>query len=236
MKVLIADQSGVVSLRNVKKKTLEKHYISAGKHYVYRKATFHYNPYEDKFYWVGTKRKNRRYGHKSTIYVRMEPPPEKKVVPVKFYTYFYLATATYQSSPFPRLPPEEKALLDAPVKNPEEEESETFLVTARCMHWKYQNFDFGGGDYPEKWRVGLLSDILHEIMYSGRKDMHGKWKMWRVTERDKVSVGLPEKRKKDKEGKTMKVYKNFKDLIEAIKNRFEEEWDSVKGGKDEESI
>ena len=198
-KVFITDSNGRVSLRKVRKPTLEKEYVSAGKHYVYSKATFHYNPMEGKFYWLGAKRKNRRFGHKSEIYVRLEPAQMRKAIPVQFDTYFYPASEKDQPSPFPEL-------------------HGTFWVTVKAKAWKYEHHDFG--EYPEAWRVGLLSDILHSIMYNRGKNMtEGEWKLWRIPEYDnKVDVRLPEKRQKG-----TKLIKSFGDLIKEIGDAFDRE-------------
>ena len=198
-KVFIADSNGRVSLRKVKKSTLEKEYVSAGKHYVYRKATFNYDPVAGKFYWLGAKRKNRRFGHKSEIFVRLEPAPTRKAIPVQFDTYFYPASEKDQPSPFPEL-------------------HKTFYVTVKAREWEYQYHDFG--TYEEPWRVGLLSDITHRIMYNRGKNMtEGEWKLWRIPEYDnKVDVRLPEKRQKG-----TKVIKTFEELIKEIRLSFDEE-------------
>ena len=200
-KVFIADSNGRVSLRKVSKSksTLEKEYVSAGKHYVYRRATFNYDPVAGKFYWLGAKRKNRRFGHKSEIFVRLEPAPTRKAIPVQFDTYFYPASEKDQPSPFPEL-------------------HKTFYVTVKAREWEYQYHDFG--TYEEPWRVGLLSDITHRIMYNRGKNMtEGEWKLWRIPEYDnKVDVRLPEKRQKG-----TKVIKTFEELIKEIRLSFDEE-------------
>ena len=198
-KVFITDSNGRVSLRKVRKSTLEKEYVSAGKHYVYRKATFHYDPMEGKFYWLGAKRKNRRFGHKSEIYVRLEPAPTRDAIPVKFYTFFYPAEVKEQSSPFPML-------------------DQTFYVTMKARNWKYEHYDFG--EYEEPWRVGLLSDILHHFMYNTKKNMLTQpYKMWRVDLTiDKAEVMLPERRQR-----STKLIKAFEDLIREIGDAFDRE-------------
>ena len=208
-KVFIADSNGRVSLRKVRKSTLEKEYVSAGKHYVYRKATFNYDPMEGKFYWLGAERKNRRFGHKSEIFVRLEPAPTRKAIPatiltsssemaipVKFYTFFYPAEVKEQSSPFPML-------------------DKTFYVTMNARNWKYEHYDFG--EYEEAWRVGLLSDILHIYMYNTKKNMLTQpYKMWRILLTvDKADVLLPEKRPKGE-----KIIGTFEELVKEIGNAF----------------
>ena len=195
-KVFIADTNGRVSLRKLKKSTLEKEYVSAGKHYVYRRATFNYDPMEGKFYWLRAKRKNRRFGHKSEVFMRLEPAPTRKAIPVQFDTYFYPASEKDQPSPFPEL-------------------HETFYVTMKAREWRYRHHDFGM--YEEPWRVGLLSDILHRIMYNWGKGMtEEEWKLWRIPEyEDKVGVHLPEKKLKGE-----KIIGTFGELIKEIVEAF----------------
>ena len=198
-RVFVADSRGVVSLRRMSRRTFDRKYMSAGRHYVYRKARFRYDALENRFYWVGAKRKNRRFGHKSEIFVRIEQPQQRKAIPVQFDTYFYPANQADQPSPFPEL-------------------HRTFWVTIKAKAWKYEHHDFG--EYPEAWRVGLLSDILHSIMYNRGKGMtEGEWKLWRIPEyENKVDVRLPEKRKKG-----VKVIQSFVGLVQEIEDAFEKE-------------
>ncbi len=205
-RVFVADSRGVVSLRRMSKRTFDRKYMSAGRYYVYRKARFRYDALENRFYWVGAKRKNRRFGHKSEIFVRIEPAPvrkavlksvsEKKAIPVKFYTFFYPAEVNEQSSPFPEL-------------------DETFYVAMEARNWKYEHYDFG--EYKEPWRVGLLSDILHHFMYNTKKNMLMQpYKMWRIElSVDKADVLLPERMP---EG--VKLIRTFDDLIREIGDAF----------------
>jgi hypothetical protein len=201
-KVYVKQQNGAVVLRKVSVKTLRKHYITAEsltgkKYYVYRKAKLEYDPIENEFYWIGAKAKYRRSHHKATIYIRKTPPPEKRAIEIRFDTYFAPAHAE-QPSPFPEL-------------------HQSFWVPKAAVNWTYTFFDFG--TYNERWRIGLLSDILHRIMYNAGKSMYdGSWKLWRIPEyEDKVAVKLPGK-KKDSEP----VYRDFELLIEAINHAFEE--------------
>ena len=201
-RVYIKQQNGKVVLRKVKSKTLKSKYaraeeITGKKYYVYRKAFMLYEPVQNEFYWVNAKAANRRTHHKATIYVRLEPPPERRAIEVRFDTYFAEAHAE-QPSPFPEL-------------------HKSFWVPKSAVDWTYTYFDFG--NYPERWRVGLLSDILHRIMFNTGKQMYsGRWKLWRIPEyENKVDVKLPGK-KKDKEP----VYRDFESLIEAINKAFEE--------------
>ena len=201
-KVDVRYQNGDVVLRKVSVKTLRKKYVTAEsitgkKYYVYRKAKLEYDPVENEFYWVNAAARNRRSHHKATIYIRKTPPPEKRAIEIRFDTYFAEAHAE-QSSPFACL-------------------HQSFWVPKEAINWTYTFFDFG--NYDERWRIGLLSDILHRIMFNAGKHMYdGRWKLWRIPEyEDKVAVKLPGK-KKDKEP----VYKDFELLIEAINQAFEE--------------
>ncbi len=201
-KVYVRQQNGAVVLRKVSAKTLKKHYFTAEsitgkKYYVYRKAKLEYDPVDNEFYWVNAAAKNRRSHHKATIYIRKTPPPEKRAIEIRFDTYFAEAHAD-QPSPFPEL-------------------HKSFWVPKNAVNWTYTFFDFG--TYDERWRIGLLSDILHRIMFNVGKSMYdGRWKLWRIPEyEDKVDVKLPG-RKKDKEP----VYKDFELLIEAINQAFED--------------
>ena len=209
-KVYVKQQNGDVVLRKVSAKTLRKKYVTAEsitgkKYYVYRKAKLEYDPVENEFYWVNAAAKNRRSHHKATIYIRKTPPPEKRAIEIRFDTYFAEAHVE-QSSPFACL-------------------HQSFWVPKEAINWTYTFFDFGAWDeekkrgYKERWRVGLLSDILHRIMFNAGKHMYdGRWKLWRIDDyEDKVGVNLPG-RKKDKEP----VYKDFELLIEGITHAFED--------------
>ena len=198
MKRFLVDSSGRVALRNVSQRTLDKEYIYAGRYYVYRKARFELNSETYKWEWIGAKRKNRRFGHKAAIYVRAEPSTGR-AIPVRFDTYFYPADQKDQPSPFPEL-------------------HETFWVTTKAKKWIYEYHDFGG--YDEEWRVGLLSDILHAVMYNRGKDMtEGKWKLWRIPEyENKVDVKLPERKPRG-----VFTITDFDELIDAINHAFEKE-------------
>lgn len=80
MKVNILYRNGVVALREVSRKTLEKKYFrTPGKMYLYRRARLIYDPMSNEFSWKGAKRKNRKYGHRSYVYVRTQPPKRKMV-------------------------------------------------------------------------------------------------------------------------------------------------------------
>lgn len=209
-KVYIRFQSGRVVLRNVSRRTLTKKYAKAEdmtgkKYYVYRKALMLYDPVDNEYYWLNAEAKNRRTHHRSTIYIRKTPPPEIRAIEIRFDTYFAEAHAE-QPSPFPEL-------------------HRSFWVPKDAVNWTYTYFDFGQFDrerntgYKERWRVGLLSDVLHRIMWNAGKEMRdGRWKLWRIPEHEnKVDVKLPG-RKKDKEP----VYRDFELLIEGINKAFEE--------------
>ena len=164
---------------------------------MYRKAKLEYDPVDNEFYWVNAAAKNRRSHHKASIYIRKTPPPEKRAIEIRFDTYFAEAHAD-QPSPFPEL-------------------HKSFWVPKNAVNWTYTFFDFG--TYDERWRIGLLSDVLHRIMFNAGKSMYdGRWKLWRIPEyEDKVDVKLPGK-KKD----TEPVYKDFELLIEAINRALED--------------
>lgn len=209
-RVYIRFQSGRVVLRKVSRKTLDRKYAKAEdmtgkKYYVYRKAFMLYDPVDNEYYWLNAKAKNRRTHHRSTIYIRKTPPPEIRAIEIRFDTYFAEAHAE-QPSPFPEL-------------------HKSFWVPKSAINWTYTYFDFGKFDrerntgYKERWRVGLLSDVLHRIMWNAGKEMRdGRWKLWRIPEHEnKVDVKLPG-RKKDKEP----VYRDFELLIEGINKAFEE--------------
>ena len=167
------------------------------------------NPYDEEIKWtLESLEADRKYSEEikrklaglekelSEIFVRIEEPQQRKAIPVQFDTYFYSANQVDQPSPFPEL-------------------HRTFWVTIKAKAWKYEHHDFG--EYPEAWRVGLLSDILHSIMYNRGKDMtEGEWKLWRIPEyENKVDVRLPEKRKRG-----IKVIQSFVGLVQEIEDAF----------------
>lgn len=201
-KVYAKDKTGRVSLRKISRKTLDKEYLrTPEKMYVYKKANLIYDPLLNDFYWQGAKRKNRRSGRKAYIYVRMRDPLEKG------HEVFGI----------------DSMILSKEKKHDDPTDYGTevhvyFSLTPGFKNIHYRNFDFG--NYEESWKVGLLSDVLHEIMYNPGKDLRkGRWHMWRIPDPAYPDKAWVKNIKTDIE---LIHVKTFKELIEEIEKTFEE--------------
>ncbi len=189
--LLILNSKGHIQKIRILKKNIGQ-YREIYHGYVYNSPSVLVSFEPDKYEFLITGNNLRRSHHKQKVFVSLKP---RIAIPVSFRIEFY-KTGIPQSSPFPRY-------------------NADIYLDRVFMTLKYPVISYG--EYPERWRNGLLTAIIDGLHEKG-------WVFWRYDQSgDKISVGNPNKYRG-----TKVPARNVPELIEYLGAQLEKIWGDEK--------